>query len=368
MADPVTTDYTFDEGIDPTATWGIYASVLLQLIRQATPNSYRGLVIYDSATPTVTGAYAWQKRCLWINTSDWQIYKYNTGTSSWEPVTSTIAAGSITDTMLAGSISISKLSVGIGNANKVLQVNVGGTALQFSAVSSLIAAGSISQSQVAAGPLGASYCWVSDGGVNGWALISDLPGYFYSNSVPIGTLVGPGAGTTERHLTADTSGVIGWRTFSYTIPDDSITYLKLASTGGTAGQVLTVVGSDVLWATPTVPPVSKEVASTSIAIPAGGAKATVSITALSGMPKRMQLLLRCISADGEFSNGDIVDCSTAVQNSVTGDHAFCLVATGTNAYIIAQAGSLNIAVYKPSDGTTYNITAAKWVLDFYAWA
>ena len=57
----------FVEGIDPTSTFGGYASVLLQLIREAKPSSTYGMILFDTTAPDVTGANAWRKRSIWVS-------------------------------------------------------------------------------------------------------------------------------------------------------------------------------------------------------------------------------------------------------------------------------------------------------------
>lgn len=134
MPYPTTTDYTFDEGIDPTSTWGVYASVLLQLIRQAKPNSYRGSIIYSDTTPTVTGDYEWHKRCLWIKTTApnaWHVFAYDNDLASWVDVSAGIGAGAINDEaqIADNTIPLSKLKIS-AITRSLLQVNASGNALE----------------------------------------------------------------------------------------------------------------------------------------------------------------------------------------------------------------------------------------------
>lgn len=129
-----TTDYTFDPGLDPTSVWGPYASMLLQYLQLATPNGYRGMVIVSPTTPATTGQpsgyptnwYAWQQRCLWLNTTDGFLYAFNTGTSTWKQVTALIPANSITTAMIQnGQVTPGKFSTTGVNNGDVWQFTAG---------------------------------------------------------------------------------------------------------------------------------------------------------------------------------------------------------------------------------------------------
>lgn len=93
----------FVEGIDPTSTFGGYASVLLQLIREAQPSSTYGMILFDTATPDVTGANAWRKRCLWLDFTDPAIPTvnvYRESSGGWINVQRIIPSNAITTAMI----------------------------------------------------------------------------------------------------------------------------------------------------------------------------------------------------------------------------------------------------------------------------
>jgi hypothetical protein len=138
MSTPVT-DYTLDPGIDPTAIFGPYASMLLQLVQLAVPNSYRGMVIVSPTTPATTGQptgypsgwYTWHQRCVWIDTSTNPptVKSFNTGTGTWVAAAANIAAGSVgTTAIIDASVTLAKLSLTGTSPGDIIYVNGAGTA------------------------------------------------------------------------------------------------------------------------------------------------------------------------------------------------------------------------------------------------
>lgn len=147
-------DYTFTEGIDPTSVFGVYTSVLLQLVREAVPNSYRGMIIFSDTTPDVTGDYAWHKRCCWINTNNWYLYLYNNDLSSWVNTSASIADGSINRTeMLADAIVTYNKLKGDGAPNVFFKVGADGYTVEFGDLVSSVGVGSLPMNKlVSIGP------------------------------------------------------------------------------------------------------------------------------------------------------------------------------------------------------------------------
>ena len=138
----------FIEGIDPTSTFGGYASVLLQLVRQAYPSSTYGMVLFDLTAPDVTGSNAWRKTCVWLNLTlpDFPtVNVYKEGTSpGWVNTNNIIANGAITTAMIAnGAVTLPKLSVSGGAALQLIRVNATTTAFEFVSLASLVTVGSI---------------------------------------------------------------------------------------------------------------------------------------------------------------------------------------------------------------------------------
>ncbi len=147
------------EGADPTATWGAYATLLLQMIRQATPASLYGFIIESEETPPVTGADAWRKRCLWKKISTQRLYYYNNNAGSWDNLENLFPDMGVPND---GSVTLAKFAVG-GAARAVLRIDTGGVALEFVAPTALFNTGEIPLNLLAGvGSSGAGYVVISD--------------------------------------------------------------------------------------------------------------------------------------------------------------------------------------------------------------
>ena len=145
----------FVEGIDPTSTFGGYASVLLQLIRQAIPSSTYGMVLFDTTAPDVTGSNAWRKTCIWLNLTNPNtptVNVYKEGTSpGWVNTNVIIADNSISTSMIKDynpatpntGVTLSKLAPIGGAALQLIRVNATATAFEFVSLASLVTVGSI---------------------------------------------------------------------------------------------------------------------------------------------------------------------------------------------------------------------------------
>ena len=137
----------FVEGINPTATFGGYASVLLQLIRQAIPSSTYGMILFDTTAPDVTGSNAWRKTCVWLsllNPAEPALYVYKTSSPGWVNINDVISPNSITTAMIQNNaVTLAKLSVSGGAALQLIRVNATNTAFEFVSLASLVTVGSI---------------------------------------------------------------------------------------------------------------------------------------------------------------------------------------------------------------------------------
>ena len=150
----------FIEGINPTATFGGYASVLLQLIRQAIPSSTYGMVLFDTTAPDVTGSNAWRKTCVWLNLTNPNIPTvnvYKEGTSpGWVNTNVIIADNSISTSMIKNydpatlntGVTLPKLSPAGGAALQLIRVNATATNFEFVSLASLVTVGSILPSAI----------------------------------------------------------------------------------------------------------------------------------------------------------------------------------------------------------------------------
>jgi hypothetical protein len=317
----------FVEGIDPTSTFSGFASVLLQLIRQALPSSTYGMILFDSDTPDVSGSNAWRKRCIWINTTSLvtptvNVYR-DSGSPGWININSVIPNGSITTAMIAdAAVTLTKLSVSGGTAGQLIRVNAGATGFEFVGFASLFSAGvvpvnSINTSAVA--PATFRTLGSFGGAASTWFSADDIVSELSQGAIAA-IAVAPAASlsTASRFLTsrtADTGAV--WRLFdpANDISDGAVsglkltngtaTLAKLAQSGATTGQVAAWNGST--WAPAAPVATTATVVSSTISVPtnttlAGGT--VINTSALGGKPSAIQVFGVCKVASSGYSIGD----------------------------------------------------------------
>lgn len=221
-------DYVMDPGVDPTSTFGGYAPTLNQMVSLETPNSYRGMTVYSSTAPAVTGQptgyptnwYAWNKRNLWINSSTGALSVYVTG-SGW--ITPGFANNTLDGVALKdSSVNITKFLPGTGNGFKIIRVNAGGTAFEFIDPATLYAPGTFNISVITPGADGTMA--VSSGGITQWV----------NATTYIGTAIAP-----------TIAGVIST---AYAYTDAAITdYDAGVQFGAIASQVYYFNGTSKVW-------------------------------------------------------------------------------------------------------------------------
>ena len=267
----------FVEGIDPTATFGGYASILLQLIRQAVPSSTYGMVLFDSSAPYVLAPYAWRKRCVWINTTNINLptlWVYREGGSpGWYDITASIPASSITTAMLQNNVvTLAKLSAAGSTPNQLIQVNATATGYQFVNPASLFATPStIPLSAIIATPVSpATYgIPVSYGGAAAtWELPVDLATFFPDQSFTVAQLLrSPTVSTMARFPRSSTANpVVVWGPLvpatdildngvsGLKITDDSLPVTKILP-NSVDGYYLTTTSGVSTWTVIPTPPV-----------------------------------------------------------------------------------------------------------------
>jgi hypothetical protein len=384
----------FVEGIDPTSTFGGYASVLLQLIRQALPSSTYGMVLYDSATPDVSGANAWRQRCVWIDMTNTaspvaKVYR-TTGSPGWVSVISLIVNNTITTAMIQdAAVTLAKLSVAGGTANQLIRVNAGATAFEFVNFSSLFTVGVVPINSIVTSAVPPSVFRVlgSFGGAAAtWFTANDIVSELSVGSIdalavaPAGTLSSASRFLTSR--TADTGAV--WRLFDpvadvadggisgVKLTNGTATLAKLAQSGATTGQVASWNGSS--WA-PAAPAsgVTKYVTATA-SIPAMPlASQEVSFThGLAGIPQSVRVVLYCVTNDAAtgYVAGDELDASYpfSANGFSSDDQGTPFNLRITTSSIIFSQNSLGWDIYVAHKTTraVVAITQANWGVRAYA--
>jgi hypothetical protein len=280
----------FIEGINPTATFGGYASVLLQLIRQAIPSSTYGMILFDTTAPDVTGSNAWRKTCVWLNLTNPNIPTvnvYKEGTSpGWVNTNVIIADNSISTSMIKNydpatlntGVTLPKLSPLGGAALQLIRVNATATNFEFVSLASLVTVGSILPSAIsgiAVSPGTFRVLGNLNGGTTTW-YHPDQVVQGVSNAVIDIDQIAPSPITSARSRfittrTADATAT--WRYFDANvdilaaamngnrITDNTLPISKIIP--GAEGSLLSVVGGTPDWVPyPTIPvaPMTREFA------------------------------------------------------------------------------------------------------------
>ena len=316
----------FVEGIDPSATFGGYASVLLQLIRQAQPSSTYGMILFDTTAPDVTGANAWRKRCIWIDltvpgTPTVNVYKEG-GSPGWANVQSVIPNNTITTAMIQNAaVTLAKLSVSGGTANQLIRVNGTGTAFEFVSLGSLVTAGSIPVGSlittgIPAGQL--RFAGVVGPGVATWYDAQQIINALADASIGSDLIApAPITSTRSKMLTTRTADTFAtWRYFepNVDILNDTLSGSKLqantvapdkiVSTSVPDGSVLTKIAGVPDWAPA---PLATFKYTNQVALPAAGIDVDViTYAATGGKADIYQFHFVCINPEHGYALNDEV--------------------------------------------------------------
>ena len=382
----------FVEGIDPTATFGGYASVLLQLIRQAQPSSTYGMILFDTTAPDVTGANAWRKRCVWLdltvpNLPTVNVYKEG-GSPGWVNVQAIIPANTITTAMIQNAaVTLAKLSTSGGAANQLIRVNATATAFEFVSLSSLVVNGSINVGSIITTGIPAGQFRLAGTygpGVANWYTAQNVIDNL-ANAAIGSDLIAPAGAATSRSqfLTTRTGDPFStWRYF-----DPSVDILAASINGdrlinntfpiakiipATGNAVLMTTGGVVDW----VPPVTIQGSTTQFVsdvattitqtLPVVGTP-TVLAHNLAAVPLMYRVTLYCQTADGGYNNGDEIDAQS-INQGVLGDwwNAFNFLVTSASVSVQRFSAINSINVIHKTTGAQHAITEARWRLRLYA--
>jgi hypothetical protein len=377
----------FIEGIDPTSTFGGYASVLLQLIREAKPSSTYGMILFDTTAPDVTGANAWRKTCIWLDLTNPNIPTVNVyregGSPGWVNVNNIIGNGAIVTAMIANlAVTIAKLSPAGGTANQLIRVNAGATAFEFVSLSSLVTTGSLNVgSLITLGIPGGQFrlAGTYGPGVATWYTAQNVIDNLASASIPT-DLIGPAPAATSRSQFLTTrlgDPFAAWRYFDPTndlqanalngnrLTNNTVALSKIIP--ATSDAMLVTQGGVVDWIPlPTANYVNKY-ASTATALPAAGAAITPLTHGLGGQPINVYGVLVCVMPEhGYVANDEVPLCQ--IYRGAT-DNEFPMWyfhATGTQIHCIRSNAGATMITAHATTGNATNLTDARWNIKFYA--
>lgn len=376
----------FVEGIDPTSTFGGYASVLLQLIRQAQPSSTYGMVLFDNTAPDVTGANAWRKRCIWLDLTNPAlptVNVYRTSAPGWVNVNNIIGANTITTAMIQNAaVTLAKLSVSGGTANQLIRVNATATAFEFVSLASLVTVGSIlpaAISGIAVLPGTFRVLGNLNGGTTTWYHPDQVVQGVSDAIIDVAQIAPSGiTSARSRFITTRTADVTAdWRYFDPNVDilsgamngnrvtDNTLPVSKIIP-GATEGSLLAVVGGTPDWIpSPTANYVDKYV-STATALPTAGNAITPLNHGLGGQPINVYGVLVCVTGEhGYVQDDEIPLCQVVTSNTNNEFPVFYLHSTTTQIHCV-RTSSAGLLTANGSNGSGVSLTAARWNIKFYA--
>jgi hypothetical protein len=382
----------FVEGIDPTSTFGGYASVLLQLIRQAIPSSTYGMILFDTTAPDVTGSNAWRKTCIWLslaNPAEPALYVYKTSSPGWVNINDIISPDSITTAMIKNNaVTLAKLSVAGGTANQLIRVNAGENGFEFVSLSSLVTAGSIPVgSLITTGiPVGQwRFAGTFGPGLANWYTSQTIINDLVDGSIPTDLLSpAPGATTRSKFLTGRIGDTFaGWRFLEPNVDmlndtlsggklqNGTVAPIKIESAGIPDGYLLSKVGGVPDWVAPsavagTIVQYVTDVGSLGTYVDTAGSSTTLNHT-LGAMPLMFRVVLRCESNDANYVNGDEIDAQElALDASSDFTTAFMFYVTSTFVKVTKTYGG-HVVIRDKTTGAYHAINVPnKWRLRLYA--
>jgi len=382
----------FVEGINPTATFGGYASVLLQLIRQAQPSSTYGMVLFDTTAPDVTGANAWRKTCIWLDLTNPAlptVNVYRTSAPGWVNVNNIIGANTITTAMIQNAaVTLAKLSVSGGAANNLIRVNGTATGFEFVALSSIVTPSSILPSAIsgiAVSPGTFRVLGNLNGGTTTWYHPDQIV-QGVSDAVIDVVQIAP-SGTTSarsRFITTRTADITAdWRYFDPNVDilsaamngnrltDFTVSVSKISPGAATEGSYIRIVGGVPDWDPAPAGGITTKFVNTvaqtlTQSLPAYGVTLSLAHT-LAQIPTTYRVALYCNTPDGTYVNGDEIDLATVNQGHI-GDWwiAFTVRLTSTAIVLRRFAAPNSIQIPDKTTAGDITITEANWRLRLYA--
>ena len=380
----------FIEGINPTATFGGYASVLLQLIRQAIPSSTYGMILFDNTAPDVTGSNAWRKTCVWLDLTNPNIPTvnvYKEGTSpGWINTNVIIANNSISTAMIInGAVTLPKLSTSGGAALQLIRVNATATNFEFVNVASIITIGSIPVGSLIT--TGIPPGELRFAGVFGPTTANWIQPIQIINALVDGSinpdLIAPPAALTSRSqfLTARTADTFAnYRYFEPNVDmlnatmngsklqDATVGPEKIYSAGVPDGYLLGKVAGVPDWVAPTS--VTGIVASKQVVqitpLPAANAPVNViTYAATGGRADIYQFYLVCLTADHNHQPGDELPLASVGNDDGGLNEAGPLIILDASASTVVHRGP---AFYQIQDATATTIQSISTAPERARWA
>lgn len=396
MAYPTTSDYIFNEGLDPT---GIFTApqttALLSMIRLAMPNAYRGNVINATTTPATSGQptgypagwYEWQKRCLWYNPGTGHLYGYRTGLG-WDTIK--LTAGAITTDEIANkAVTVQKINP--GSSLWILRTNTAATAAEWAPLSTVLGSQTVNISSLIASLSPNSYYLRCDGSTKTWATLAgtDVVNSLALKQIPVNRLA---VGTDPRMVlrTNATLSSAEWIAPTDIFVDGELNINKLSHSIGKANTFIKVnaagnaieygtLGDGLIYngALRVTCPILKAVSGTvtspgglsieesgELSLPSSSGN-SVNFT-FTGTPMRFEAYLKCTTSDASTSGyvvGDVVSFdSFTSQTDGSSAPIGAVYSTGSAVSFISSVASSSYCTTHKTSGARVAITHDHWRL------
>lgn len=388
----------FIEGINPTATFGGYASVLLQLIRQAIPSSTYGMILFDNTAPDVTGSNAWRKTCVWLDLTNPNIPTvnvYKEGTSpGWINTNIIIANNSISTAMIInGAVTLPKLSTSGGAALQLIRVNATATNFEFVSLASLVTVGSIlpaAISGIAVAPGTFRVLANLNGGTTTW-YHPDQVVQGVSNAVIDIDQIAPSPITSarSRFITTRTADAMAtWRYFDANVDilaaamngnrltDFTTSVSKISPGAATEGSYIRIVGGVPDWDPAPASGITTKFVNTvaqtiTQAVPIVAGAGTSIAHTLAQMPTTYRVAFYCQTAEFTYVQGDEIEILGIYRaNGFASDEqstAYNIRVSSTAVVVQTQQSAWPIYAVSKTAGTEPTaLTPGNWRLRLYA--
>lgn len=181
----------FVEGLDPTGIVDISASQVLQVIREAQPQTNKMLIIVSESTPDVANntrytRYFWwkvsTKALKYYDTPNWTIVPVNDG-----------AVG--TAQLVAAAVTLAKIAYSEGSATQLLRINAAGNGVEWWTLA--FANNSIAITKIAPGSLKTILTSDDTGAATLWRTADQVAGLLSAGVLPLSLLSLTGSATNK---------------------------------------------------------------------------------------------------------------------------------------------------------------------------
>ena len=307
------------------------------MVQAAYPAADIGMIIRSATAPDVL-TYPELARFHWEETATGAVYRYNG--SSWEYIKASV-------TIPNGTISLGKLAVGSATAYQILAVNNAGNEISAQDLAAVIG--------------GSTFTTIAGYGTQLFLTISGSlgklsgvdPSAFAAKSIGMSKILS--TGTAGQYPAANGAGGWTWTTPGvFSIADKSIVIGKLASTGGTANQVIAVDGvtGGCKWYNIPAAVYTEKGYTSSQACPTVGTPITFP-HGLSAIPNHVTvtLLRKAAAASQGYSQNDEIPLDFITGDS--GVAAFSVALDGTNVTVIRDSNGDVLLTHKTTGVATH---------------